>query len=86
MKLRKGTGSDIDAIMKCYDTARQMMRTAGNHSQWINGYPSRELVAEDVANGISYVGVETLFPHVEALMKWGQENFEQIMHNRHKNI
>ncbi|MBD5328960.1 MAG: winged helix-turn-helix transcriptional regulator [Bacteroides sp.] len=29
---------------------------------------------------------KTLFPHVEALMKWGQENFEQIMHNRHKNI
>lgn len=36
MKLRKGTASDIDAIIKCYETARQMMRTAGNHSQWIN--------------------------------------------------
>lgn len=34
------------------------MRESGNHSQWINGYPSRELVAEDIASGISYVGVD----------------------------
>lgn len=40
MKLRKGTASDIDAIIKCYETARQMMRTAGNYSQWINAESS----------------------------------------------
>lgn len=28
----------------------------------------------------------TLLPHVEALMKWGRDNFEEIMFNRHKNI
>lgn len=28
----------------------------------------------------------TLLPHVEALMKWGRDNFDQIMINRHKNI
>lgn len=58
MKIRKGTVSDIDDIMSCYETARQLMRASGNHNQWINGYPSRELVAEDVATGISYVGVD----------------------------
>lgn len=25
----------------------------------------------------------TLLPHVEALIKWGQENFDRIMQNRH---
>ncbi len=28
---------------------------------------------------------KTLLPHVEALIKWGQENFEQIMINRQAN-
>lgn len=58
MKIRKGTASDIDAVMMCYETARQLMRSSGNHSQWVNGYPSRELVAEDITHGISYVGVD----------------------------
>lgn len=58
MKIRKGTPSDIDAIMSCYETARQLMRASGNYSQWINGYPSRKLVEEDIARGISYVGVD----------------------------
>ncbi|MBD4632750.1 transcriptional regulator, partial [Xanthomonas citri pv. citri] len=26
----------------------------------------------------------TLLPHVEALLNWGRENFEQIMSNRQK--
>ena len=26
----------------------------------------------------------TLLPHVEALLNWGRENFEQIMENRQK--
>ena len=56
MKIRKSTASDLDAIMKCYDVARQFMRASGNHSQWINGYPSRELVGDDIAHGLSYVG------------------------------
>ncbi|MDE5585366.1 MAG: helix-turn-helix transcriptional regulator [Muribaculaceae bacterium] len=28
---------------------------------------------------------KTLLPHVEALMKWGQDNFEQIIINRQSN-
>ncbi|MBD5203870.1 MAG: GNAT family N-acetyltransferase [Bacteroidales bacterium] len=58
MKIRKATAADIDAIMMCYEIARQQMRASGNHSQWINGYPSRDLIAEDIARGISYVGVD----------------------------
>ncbi|WP_300506786.1 helix-turn-helix domain-containing protein [uncultured Duncaniella sp.] len=29
---------------------------------------------------------KTLLPHVKALMKWGQDNFEQIMINRNDKI
>lgn len=58
MRIRKATASDIDDMMQCYHTARQLMRASGNHRQWTDGYPSRELVAEDIAGGRSYVGVD----------------------------
>lgn len=56
IKIRKSRPADIDAIMTCYNAARQYMRASGNKRQWINGYPERELVAEDIAAGVSYVG------------------------------
>lgn len=56
MIIRKATESDIDSIMECYAIARRIMRDSGNKSQWINGYPSREIVAEDIAHGNGYVG------------------------------
>ncbi len=56
--VRNSTPADIDAIMSCYDIARKFMRKSGNRSQWINGYPSRNLVEEDMRNGTGYVGVD----------------------------
>lgn len=46
---------DLDKVMDIYDFARKRMRESGNHTQWIDGYPSREVIATDVANGVSYV-------------------------------
>lgn len=56
IKIRRGIPADLEAIMTCYDVARQFMRNCGNESQWINGYPGRNLVAEDIKAGVSYVG------------------------------
>ena len=56
--IRKAVLADIDSIMRCYDIARQTMRASGNLNQWTNGYPSRQHVARDIADGISYVGVD----------------------------
>lgn len=58
IQIRKGTLADIDAIMACYDSARRFMRASGNLSQWINGYPSRELVREDISKEVCYVGID----------------------------
>lgn len=38
--------------------ARHYMRVNGNLTQWVNGYPSRELVIGDIDHGVSYVGVD----------------------------
>lgn len=58
MTIRKGTAADIDDIMACYECARHIMRESGNHSQWTNGYPSRELITGDIDRGVTYVGVD----------------------------
>ncbi|MCM1555837.1 MAG: GNAT family N-acetyltransferase [Bacteroides sp.] len=41
--------------MSVYEAARSFMRKTGNGNQWINGYPSRQLIAADIAAGNSYV-------------------------------
>ena len=56
--IRKSTIHDVDAILACYDIARSYMRAEGNHIQWINGYPSRQLVINDITQGVSYVGID----------------------------
>ena len=58
MEIRKTRPEEIDEIMEIYDIARQVMRNSGNLKQWINGYPARELISDDIANGYSYVLVE----------------------------
>ncbi len=55
MEIRKSTPEDIDLIMECISIARQSMRANGNNVQWINGYPSKELMLESVKNGFNYL-------------------------------
>ncbi len=53
-----------------------------------DGIVSRKLypdVPPRVEYSISDFG-RTLLPHVSALLKWGHENFDQIMINRQRNI
>ncbi len=52
----------------------------------VDGIIQRELFP-DVPPRVEYSVTDmgnTLLPHVEALIKWGQDNFEQIMINRQK--
>lgn len=55
MEIRPITVSDLDAVMAIYDYARQRMAKSGNPSQWIDGYPSREVILADIDAGNSYV-------------------------------
>lgn len=55
--------------MAIYDTARQYMRQHGNTVQWVNGYPSEELLRQDMAAQQLYVmedggGVYAVFAFV----------------------
>lgn len=56
--IRRSTPSDVEAIMRVYDAARRYMRANGNATQWVNGYPQRELVEADIAAGHGFVGLD----------------------------
>lgn len=46
---------DLSAVMSIYDKARLFMRQTGNLYQWNNGYPTREIIEEDIALKQSYI-------------------------------
>ena len=49
MTIRLATYDDIPAIMPVIDAAREMMHASGNVNQWINGYPSEEVIQAEIA-------------------------------------
>ena len=57
MTIRPATYKDIPQIMETLDHARTIMRANGNTAQWINGYPSEELMKSEVAAGHCFVCV-----------------------------
>ncbi len=42
-------------ISDIFDKARQYMRRNGNNVQWTNGYPQKQTIANDVADGCFYL-------------------------------
>lgn len=58
MLFRKATIHDIPRIMEICDLSRRFMRRNGNLTQWINGYPSEEVISRDIASGNSFVGID----------------------------
>ncbi|HIX16157.1 MAG TPA: GNAT family N-acetyltransferase [Candidatus Hungatella pullicola] len=58
MKVRRTEEKDIEIILNIYDKARRFMADNGNASQWVNGYPGRKEVEQDMSLNRSYVCVD----------------------------
>ncbi|MEE0979877.1 MAG: GNAT family N-acetyltransferase [Muribaculaceae bacterium] len=58
LTFRKGTPDDLPVIMEICDMARRFMRDNGNLTQWVNGYPSADIILKDMAQGNNYVAVD----------------------------
>lgn len=58
MEIRKTKAEELHVVMELYEQARTFMRQSGNANQWVNGYPSEEVVKHDIREGNSYVCVE----------------------------
>lgn len=57
--IRTAKLEDLPLIEHIYDTARTFMRANGNHHQWVNGYPQREMLENDIEKGQLYVAEES---------------------------
>lgn len=57
-KIRLAQLDELDEILKIYEYAKKFMIETGNPTQWAGGYPQRELLEQDIANGGLYVVTE----------------------------
>ena len=55
MEVQKAKIDDIDIIMNVFDAAKLFMRKTGNDKQWIDGYPSREIILNNIRDESFYV-------------------------------
>ena len=53
--IRPATFTDLDRLMEIFEAARRFMESTGNPNQWINGYPQRALIAEEISQKHCYV-------------------------------
>ena len=53
--IRKARQGDLMQIQSIYEKARQLMRYTGNATQWVDGYPSEEIIRNDIRQGNFYV-------------------------------
>lgn len=58
MFIRLTKPEELDAVMQIYARAREFMRNQGNPTQWGSTEPKRERVAQDIAEGHSFVCCE----------------------------
>ena len=58
MTVRSAHTEDMSAIMTVLEAAKGIMRASGNTGQWVNGYPSREVVEADISSGHGFVVTE----------------------------
>ena len=53
--VRLALPDDLPAMSAIYAAARRLMRSRGNLHQWVNGYPSDELLLTDIRAQRSFV-------------------------------
>lgn len=63
IKIEKAKLEDLPYILKIYEVARNYMKENGNATQWMNNYPPKELLEEDIKEGILYVIKKDNVPH-----------------------
>lgn len=53
--IRPAIQGDLPAILSVLEAAKGIMRASGNLHQWTGGYPSQEIIVQDIANGYGHV-------------------------------
>ncbi len=53
--IEKASFAQLDAVLKIYEDARRYMRESGNLTQWSGGYPSEDVVKNDIEKEHLYI-------------------------------
>lgn len=53
--IRLAVEADLPAIMALISAARGTMRASGNRNQWVNGYPTKEVILNDMQHNGGHV-------------------------------
>lgn len=51
IRIRPAGLNDLGELMRIYDSAREFMRSTGNMHQWTGGYPSEQLIRDEILAG-----------------------------------
>lgn len=93
MTIRQATYADLKSIMKLFEGAKAIMRASGNRHQWNDGYPSEDIVVEDIRNGYCHLaclgdaiiavmalipGPDPTYSYIEG--NWPDENPYYVIH------
>lgn len=54
-RIRRAVPADLEEIMILYAEGRARMRESGNTAQWTGNYPARDMIAQDIRLGNSFV-------------------------------
>ena len=57
MTIRPAQTNDLSDIMAVLEAAKGIMRASGNAGQWVGGYPSEEIILQDINQGYGQVVV-----------------------------
>ena len=55
VQISKSTLADLPVLMDLYEQGKRIMRRNGNMHQWTKGYPTEEVVKQDIVRGNSYL-------------------------------
>jgi len=55
MTIRDSRYEDIPRMLELFDAARGIMRSDGNMTQWLPGYPSEDLLRSEIEKGYSHI-------------------------------
>ncbi len=58
MDILKAKLENIIEISAIYENARRLMVVAGNPNQWVNGYPSKDIIVKDTESNILFICVD----------------------------
>lgn len=55
MEIRKARVTELEKLLPLYERGRALMWESGNRHQWIDGYPQKSLIEEDIRKAACYV-------------------------------